>query len=55
MRDDLQEAWRIQIDVWRIVYTVDDDGLVVEIVRVGRKSGPDRGPGFYEGLRPRRS
>lgn len=55
MRDDLHALWRIQIDAWRIVYSVDEEILIVEIVRVGRKSGPDRGPSFYEGLRPPRS
>ncbi|MBI3960730.1 MAG: type II toxin-antitoxin system RelE/ParE family toxin [Chloroflexi bacterium] len=54
MRDDFQQLWRIQIDAWRIVYFVDEEVLIVEIVRVGRKSGSDRGPSFYEGLRPPR-
>jgi mRNA interferase RelE/StbE len=52
MRDDLRNAWRIQIDAWRIVYKVEDEVMTVEIVRVGRKNGPDRGSGFYRGLRP---
>jgi mRNA interferase RelE/StbE len=52
MRDDLQELWRIQLDAWRIVYSVDEEILIVEIVQVGRKSGPVKGPSFYAGLRP---
>lgn len=51
MGDDLQELWRIQIEAWRIVYSVDEEILIVELVQVGRKAGPDRGPSFYEGLR----
>jgi mRNA interferase RelE/StbE len=51
MEDDDQGLWRIRVDDWRIVYAVDDEILIVEIVRVGRKSGPDRGPNFYDNLR----
>ena len=52
MRDDLRDDRRIQIDTWRIVYTVDNEALLVEVVRVSRKSGSDRGPNFYRGLQP---
>jgi mRNA interferase RelE/StbE len=51
MRPPLGDHWRIQIDDWRIVYTVDEDVFIVEIVKVGRKSGPDRGSNFYNDLR----
>jgi mRNA-degrading endonuclease RelE of RelBE toxin-antitoxin system len=40
------DKWQISLDVWRIVYRVDDGVIVVEVLRVGKKHGPE----FYEGL-----
>ena len=54
MRDEWVEHWRIQVGDWRIVYRVYENVLIIEIVGVGRKSGPDRGPTFCQGLRPRK-
>lgn len=31
------EAWRVRIGAWRILYTIDDVVLVVEVTRSGRK------------------
>lgn len=38
--------YRVRLDDWRVVYRVDDDVLMVLVVRVGRKHGPE----FYEEL-----
>jgi mRNA-degrading endonuclease RelE of RelBE toxin-antitoxin system len=40
------DKWQISLDVWRIVYPVDDEAVVVEALRAGKKHGPE----FYEGL-----
>lgn len=36
--------YRIAIDLYRIVYTIEDDILLVEVIKVGLKAGPE----FYE-------
>ncbi|MEZ4727841.1 MAG: type II toxin-antitoxin system RelE/ParE family toxin [Caldilineaceae bacterium] len=36
--------YRIRVDDYRIVYRVEDDLLIVEVVKVGRKLGPE----FYD-------
>jgi mRNA interferase RelE/StbE len=34
-------SWQIRLDSYRIVYTVEDTRLIVEVVKVGRKHGPE--------------
>lgn len=36
--------YRIALDHYRIVYSIEDDILLIEVVKVGRKQGPK----FYE-------
>ena len=33
--------YRIRLDKWRIIYRVDDDAVLVEIMRVRRKTGSE--------------
>jgi mRNA interferase RelE/StbE len=33
-----EDQWRIRVGDWRIVYTVQDDRLIVLIVRIGHRS-----------------
>jgi mRNA interferase RelE/StbE len=40
------ERYRIAVDTWRIVYRVDEDVLIVEVLKVGQKHGPE----FYADL-----
>ena len=40
------DRYRIRLDEYRIVYRIEDDLLIVEVVKVGRKHGPE----FYENL-----
>jgi len=41
-----QDRYRIRIDMYRIAYQIFDDVLVVGVLKVGRKHGPE----FYEDL-----
>lgn len=41
-----KERYRIRIDMYRIAYQIFDDTLVVSVLKVGRKRGPE----FYEEL-----
>jgi mRNA interferase RelE/StbE len=34
-------SWQIRIDNYRIVYSIEDAVLIVEIIKVGRKHGPE--------------
>ena len=34
-----KERWRVRVGTWRVVYRVDDGVLLVEVVRVGPRSG----------------
>ncbi|MEZ4868633.1 MAG: type II toxin-antitoxin system RelE/ParE family toxin [Caldilineaceae bacterium] len=34
-------SWQIRLDHYRIVYSIDEVVLIVEIVKVGRKHGPE--------------
>ena len=34
-----KDRWRIRVGTWRVVYRVDDGVLLVEVVRVGPRSG----------------
>jgi mRNA interferase RelE/StbE len=45
LRDRLNR-YRIRVDKWRIVYEVEDDVLLVLVLRIGQKLGPE----FYEEL-----
>jgi len=42
----LPDYFRIRLNGWRIVYRVGDESLVVVILRVGQKTGPET----YAGL-----
>jgi mRNA interferase RelE/StbE len=35
------EIYRIALDQYRIVYSIENDVLVIEVVKVGRKYGPE--------------
>jgi mRNA interferase RelE/StbE len=35
------QVYRIALDEYRIVYSIDDYVLIVEVVKVGRKHGPE--------------
>lgn len=34
-------SWQIRLDTYRIVYTIDDDVLMIEVIKVGHKHGPE--------------
>ena len=38
---DLPGYYRIRLDRWRIIYRIDDEDLVVTILRIARKAGPE--------------
>ena len=38
--------YRIHVNNWRIVYEIEDDVLIVLVLRIGQKAGPE----FYEGM-----
>lgn len=40
------DRYRIRVDDYRIVYHLHDDVLVIEVVKVGRKHGPE----FYDSM-----
>jgi len=42
---DLTGYYRLRIDLYRVIYTIDDDAVVVEVIRVTRRT-----PRTYEGL-----
>ena len=35
------DHYRLALGEWRIMYRVDDDVIVVEVIKVGRKHGPE--------------
>lgn len=39
-----ENRYRIRLDDYRLVYRIEDDLLIVEVVKVGHKDGPE----FYE-------
>ena len=39
-----EQIYRIALDQYRIVYSIEDEVLVIEIVKVGRKHAPE----FYD-------
>lgn len=34
-------SWQIRLDHYRIVYTIEDTLLIIEVVKVGHKHGPE--------------
>ena len=45
LKEPQQGYWRIRIENYRIVYTIDDEGMIVNLKRVGQ-----RGPNTYRDL-----
>jgi mRNA interferase RelE/StbE len=41
---DRPNRYRIRVDKWRLVYEVEDDVLLILVLRIGQKTGPE----FYE-------
>lgn len=41
-----RSRYRIALGEWRIVYRVDEEVIVVEVLKVGKKHGPE----FYTGI-----
>jgi mRNA-degrading endonuclease RelE of RelBE toxin-antitoxin system len=39
-------VYRVWVDSWRVVYRPDDDLLLIKVLKVGRKHGPE----FYAGI-----
>jgi len=39
LRGDWDGHWRIRVGDWRVIYRVEDDRLVVVVVRVGGRGG----------------
>lgn len=35
------DKWQLALDSWRIVYRLEDDLLVVEVLKVGKKHDPE--------------
>jgi mRNA interferase RelE/StbE len=46
LRGNHADKWQIALDSWRIVYRIEDDSLVLEVLKVGKKHGPE----FYVDL-----
>jgi len=45
LEDELAGFWRLKLDDYRIIYTIADDLIVIEIIRVGKRT-----PKTYVGL-----
>lgn len=45
LEEELAGLWRIKLENYRIIYSIDDDLIVVEVVRVARRT-----PKTYRGL-----
>jgi len=45
MVDDLTGFYRLRVDVYRIIYTIDEDEVLVEVIRVAQRTSST-----YEGL-----
>lgn len=43
---DLPGIRRIRLDIWRIIYNIDDENAEILIIRIKRKTGPET----YENL-----
>lgn len=37
LEDELTGYWRLRIDNYRVIYTIDDEIIVIEVVRVDRR------------------
>jgi mRNA interferase RelE/StbE len=46
LRAKLAGHYKIKLGDWRIVYHIDDDVVVVIVLKVGKKSGPE----FYQNI-----
>jgi mRNA interferase RelE/StbE len=46
MRGELAGCYKISLGAWRLVYEIDDDVLVVLMLKLGRKIGPE----FYQDI-----
>lgn len=46
LRGNHADKWQIALDSWRMVYRIEDEILVVEVLKIGKKHGPE----FYAGL-----
>jgi mRNA interferase RelE/StbE len=46
MRDEFIGCYKIRLGPWRLVYEVQDNNLVVLVLKVGKKAGPE----FYRDL-----
>jgi len=46
LKDELEGYWRLRIDNYRVIYTIDDETVVVEVVRVDQRAADT-----YRGLR----
>jgi mRNA interferase RelE/StbE len=47
MHDELAGCYKINLGAWRLVYEVDDDILIVLVLKVGKKAGSE----FYQDMR----
>ena len=45
MEDDLSDYYRIRIENYRVIYTIDDKIILIEIIRVTKRT-----PKTYQGL-----
>lgn len=45
LEDELAGFWRIKLEDYRIIYSIDDDVVTVEVIRVARRT-----PKTYTGL-----
>jgi mRNA interferase RelE/StbE len=43
---DLPGLYRLRLEQWRIIYTIDDEDTLIEIIRIKHKTGPET----YENL-----
>ncbi len=46
MRNELANCYKISLGAWRIVYEVQEDVLVILVLKVGKKAGPE----FYQDI-----
>ena len=47
MRSELTDCYKISLETWRIVYELQEDILVILVLKVGKKTGPE----FYQDIR----
>ena len=46
MRDELADCYKISLGAWRIVYEVQEDILIILVLKVGKKTDPE----FYHDI-----